>query len=101
MGIQDFDGSQDWVIGHCRLAVHIRPRVSARVAQLQSDSATQIAPCPHFNSALCILHSSFKWWAEVVGYRMLLVQVQWSAWWPFASSRLSSMVEQPPHRMRG
>jgi hypothetical protein len=27
-------GRRFWVIGHCRLAVHIRPRVSTRVAQL-------------------------------------------------------------------
>ena len=26
-------GRRSWVIGHCRLAVHIRPRVSTRVAQ--------------------------------------------------------------------
>jgi len=42
-----FAGRRFWVIGHCRLAVRIRLRVSARIAQLrQSDSAIQIAPCP-------------------------------------------------------
>ena len=53
-------GRRSWVIGHCRLAVHIRPRVSARVAQLQSDSAIQIAPCPLFHSALAFYSLHFE-----------------------------------------
>jgi len=32
--LQLFAGRRFWVIGHCRLAVQIRPRVSTRVAQL-------------------------------------------------------------------
>ena len=67
-------GRRSWVIGHCRLAVHIRPRVSTRIAQMAERQCYPDRSLP----AVQFLARHFRW-AEVVGYRMLLVRLQWPA----------------------
>ncbi len=90
-------GRRSWVIGHCRLAVHIRPRVTTRVAQLAERQCHPDRSLPAVS--LYTLHSTL--FILMVGRSCGLSHVIGST--PVAGSicRPSSMEEQPPHRMRG
>jgi hypothetical protein len=80
-------GRRFWVIGHCRLVVQIRLRVSARIAQPGRATVLSKSLLARFMAVRSTLMGRSCGLSRVIGSS------------PVAGSicRPSSMVEQPPH----